>query len=660
MSDEKPDLPFIRATYGDADTHFELRWPRLNPDGTVHLIDQDGTNTFTVPVRTASHFYSSFTKGLTLEHSLRSFSTEKNSLILHGLELIVTDARVIVHGLERNNPGQRLVAHLWYPWISDLGFRPKQSFLNESAIDLRYLQDYPLKARGFWWERLELTLHKSFHPGELAREIVRRLAAHHLRHGVPEPARAATSTLLDPEMLPDPVKGSFADYQSPAYVSWPGGVPYLPNVSEVTWEWTITTAAEEQAGQPAVPDTPSGDVAQPQSADLGQAKDEIPANEGTLPAAAGGTVSTPQVSPPPLTFRTRFRVGKAQAEAQVAEAEGDFAEAAELYDRVLELLGPGVAHLRPAQVADMLIRASLCHAAAGHIETALERVLHALQIAEEVHDKRRQIETRSVLWKVLDEQPHHELWAPNLRQLSELTDAVLPRVERADRHADLANAFKRHGHYEDALSEYKLLGDLCHALGDSQREGAALAWQASMLRRADRKGEAHEPWVRSRQLLGDQRSSAEQLPTVFDGFDAPSRKALVLAVEEAAAIGGQVVEPIDWLIGVASAGYLTHSVLGTIGVTAAQIRERRGLTLTHATESEAKQRRVPFGDEMRSAFSRLRSNSEELSNGEVTPVHILLALLPSSEIAAILESFGVEINPLEDSLRAMIAAASVR
>jgi len=235
VSDDKPHLPIAWATFGDAEQNYGLRYPTLEANGDLHFLSEDGDNRLVMPVRTVSHYHQAFPVGVTLAHTLNSIEREKNSFIVHKLELVVTDARVIVHMLDPKQPGKRLVGHLWHPWIASVGFRPKQSFLNEAAISLEFREDFPLKDRGMWFERLELLFEKTFHPGPLAQEIAHRIAAHHLKHGAPEAARESLEELLQTGPLADPAKGEFATYYPSAYVSYPGGVPYVEWKESITW-----------------------------------------------------------------------------------------------------------------------------------------------------------------------------------------------------------------------------------------------------------------------------------------------------------------------------------------------------------------------------------------------------------------------------------------
>jgi hypothetical protein len=64
--------------------------------------------------------------------------------------------------------------------------------------------------------------------GELARQIVRRLAQHHLGRGtLPATAVPGFQVLLDPPRLADPKKGDHATYWLGAFKHYPGGTEYI-------------------------------------------------------------------------------------------------------------------------------------------------------------------------------------------------------------------------------------------------------------------------------------------------------------------------------------------------------------------------------------------------------------------------------------------------
>lgn len=231
--------PLGTAKIGDATIRHQLHLPSLNDDGTIHLSPEDGSNIAAFPVEHVMHKYSTLTPSDDLVQMARDMGREERAGMMAAAELLVTDARVIVHSFDDRVPGEQEVGHLWYPWISLIEFHPKQSFLNDSVVNLRYDEDFPGQPDGGWFHRLEFTFTKSFHPGNVAFELVRRLAAHHLRMNPPAEAREKLIALTEPPILPDPPKGDFATYRPPIHVTYPYGVPYVDTGAELPWEWII-------------------------------------------------------------------------------------------------------------------------------------------------------------------------------------------------------------------------------------------------------------------------------------------------------------------------------------------------------------------------------------------------------------------------------------
>ncbi len=143
-------------------------------------------------------------------------------------QLFVTDARlVIVHDIA-DADGARVAGHIRYPWMQSIGFRPKQSFLNDSEIVVDAIEEFdidgfPKRHSGSFFHRFTFLLDKTYHPGELVREVARRAASYIVntqgveRTGPLEELRAAA-------LLPDPPKGDHSTYGLPVYCAYPGGV----------------------------------------------------------------------------------------------------------------------------------------------------------------------------------------------------------------------------------------------------------------------------------------------------------------------------------------------------------------------------------------------------------------------------------------------------
>lgn len=657
MASDKPDTPFIRANFGDTETHYELHYPRLNADGSVHLWPQDGRSIFTVPVPIARHYYTTFTVGLTLAHSIHSIEPEKNSLILYRLNLMVTDARVVIVGdLEPKFPGRRLVAHLWYPWIDEVGFRPKQSFLNDSALSFGYRQAFPLAERGSWFHRLELDFDKSFHPRETAREIVRRLAAHHLANNPPASAVEAARALLKPEELADPPKGDFASYYPPAYVAWPGGVPYIESRDEDPWEWTVTSGAADSNPSDAAVDgmveateVPPGPV-RPTAANN--------ANEGADADEAEDDVA--DVPLPRLKLRAHLALARDMIVALGHYEADEYALAAPIYDRILAMIDGKRTGLNVAQVHDLYERAAVSSARAGNTEKAVAHCESALRIALRERDESMELQTRAHLADVLDGAPSHPRYVENLLRMSELFDALRSRVERVDFHFKIARALRAGEHFAEAAAEYAAVAELRSALGEQARQGVALAWQARVLRdQGEDRASADAIRDRSRGLLAGQELSPEPeetLPTMFEMFSVPAKRAVVRAQDAAEALGHLEIRPEHVLIGAALVPAEVEAILSEAGLTPEVIREQvRGKAPREWTVGPDSPSRIHLGQEGRAALTTAYQEALSLSHGDVASGHLVLGAMQAAAVDDILRALAIDVDRLTEEIRSLLA-----
>lgn len=657
MSDDEPTLPFIRAKFGDADEYYHLRYPRLNADGTVYLWAEDGTKVLTFPVRGALHYYQAFPTGVTLAHSLNSIRPEKNTTILHKLEVLITDSRIIVHSPEPKYPGQRLVAHLWYPWIAEIGYRPKQSFWNEAAINLGYRQDFPLVDRGTWWQRLELVFDKDFHPRELAREIVRRLSAHHLRHGVPAAAEAVSRELLQPDILPDPPKGEFASYYTPAYVAWPGGVTYIETKDKVAWEWTVTTAsgAAEAIVSESNEPTPDGAAAAAPPASSFPSSGHLDVDSYDSHDSERETGRFPR-----LGLRDRLSLAKEVVVAQRAYDADRHQEAADAYDRILAKVFTTTSGLNSDQVVDLLGHAVDAHSALGHTDEAVTRCEEALSLAVKQHNESMELSTRGHLARALAKAPKYEQFAPNLRRICELSDALCSREERAGTYFSIAAEFRDSEYFDDACHAYEAAAELRNSLGDHKRAGLAIAWQSHVLRRLGRHRDADAAWDRSQELLKDFTLSSsqrdERLPTMFDLYDPAARRAVVLARDESAELSRIEIGADALLLGVATTECATQAMLADAGATADQIRDQLRSTSHGGLSHQGASTLIPFNQAARVAFEKAYGYVIEFSNGQLSTGHLLLGAMQNDAVHDVLQNLGVDHDALREQVYAALRA----
>lgn len=506
MADEKPSLPFYRAEAGDEDYYNHLRYPHVNGNGTIRLFPEDGTNPIYVEGRRAVHFCSEFSVGLSWTHTLNRMSDEKMSVMINDVTLIVTDARLIYQSQDHKDPGVQYIGHLWFPWINKVGFRPKQSFLNDSILDIGYQEDFKLAARGMWSHRVELIFDKRFHPGDLAQQIVRRIAAHHLRVGVHEAVVDEVAALLEAPRLDDPEMGDTASYFLPAFVPIPGGVPYIPSAQEVAWSWMGPRIPVEDDDD----EDDSGEGDEPPFAFR-------PESPVFIPAAAGSTTSSVESvhtqsgnrgrdersvhSAPALDRRTRSRVMSMAVMAMFAHQMESYETSAQLHDQVLEEVGWCNPRIAMFHFRDFVDRCLEAHGRCGNLGAYREGALRALECVLDERDEELEFRVRRHLADALESEPEHDEFAPNLHRLSELTDDWCTRVERVAIHRSIALQALEQGLFGRAGIEFDLLADLHRSLGNATAEGIALQWKSRMDRECGRPEHADEAWERGTALL---------------------------------------------------------------------------------------------------------------------------------------------------------------
>ncbi|MFE5730029.1 CHAT domain-containing protein [Streptomyces sp. NPDC056528] len=215
----EPFMMMSRHTHDGAGLSDGLR-PRFGRDGRLLLTPYDGEVSGPVPVRVSVWTREVFD----LSALSRSSSTEWR---LRDASLLLTDARLVLIVDKPDAKGRTLAGHIRYPWMSSVAFRPKQSFLNDCELVVQCQQDTE-EAGGTAYYRLTMLLDRETDSGELARRLVRRLAAHHLGHGtLPPSTRPLFEALRDPPRLPTPGRGDHATYALPAFKSYPEGIEYL-------------------------------------------------------------------------------------------------------------------------------------------------------------------------------------------------------------------------------------------------------------------------------------------------------------------------------------------------------------------------------------------------------------------------------------------------
>lgn len=193
--------------------------PRLEPDGQVRFTPFDGEVVGPVPVRGAVWTR----EDLDLAAFRSARSTEWR---IFGLRLYVTAARLVLVADKPDAAARRIAGHVRYPWVTSIGFRPKQSFLNDCEVVVETQQEGTETT--FTTHRLTLRFDDATDSGRLARLLVQQLASHHLADGtLPTSVRQGFEALRDAPVLPPPRKGKHATYRPPAFKCYPYGAEHL-------------------------------------------------------------------------------------------------------------------------------------------------------------------------------------------------------------------------------------------------------------------------------------------------------------------------------------------------------------------------------------------------------------------------------------------------
>ncbi len=201
--------------------------PNVLPDGGIEFNTTDGQILGPIPVRKPLWQID------TLIPQAFRMRTETEWRI-RGFALLITDTRLVLVADKPLKDGRRFAGHLRYPWVNSIGFRPKQSFLNDCELVLGTQQEISADVDHF--NRLTLILDAAIDSGDLARTLVRRLARHHIdRTELPGTVVAEFEALRDAERLPNPGKGDHSWYYPPAFKPYPYGVGYTDQSEENAW-----------------------------------------------------------------------------------------------------------------------------------------------------------------------------------------------------------------------------------------------------------------------------------------------------------------------------------------------------------------------------------------------------------------------------------------
>lgn len=225
-----------KAIFGDESEYHDRTRPTLEADGRVHMDPEDGQVVAMASVRSLVQTVGAVESDGDLAEMMQAFGRPETYFRLFDFSLYVTEARLIWEQTKPVTPGEKMVGHLRFPWISSIEFRPKQSFLNDALLRFEFHQEFPVAAQGGWFHTVELGFEKSFNPGPIAHAVAQLAARHHLVHGCPEEVRQALEALATGPAVADPPKGDTAAYYLPIYADFPGGVDYIGD-GTVGGEW---------------------------------------------------------------------------------------------------------------------------------------------------------------------------------------------------------------------------------------------------------------------------------------------------------------------------------------------------------------------------------------------------------------------------------------
>lgn len=226
--------------YGSAASEVAREAPTLNPNGTVHIAKEDGTNIRSLNVDILQHA-TMFTNSRAVNgaDSFQTYSHQETQMRLRKIQLLVTDARLIfIYHNEPQGPQQAAVGQLRYPWIHEISFAPKQGIFSDPEVILFCPQDYPPPRNGMWTHAIHLIFTTHFHPGLLVCDIIRRIGQHHLQYGAPAECAQQLQDQTQVFSLPDPPKRGFTTFEMACYQDCLLGVPYLGDGHEDD-EWDI-------------------------------------------------------------------------------------------------------------------------------------------------------------------------------------------------------------------------------------------------------------------------------------------------------------------------------------------------------------------------------------------------------------------------------------
>lgn len=217
----------VMRRFGDEANYYDRENPRLNADGTVWLSPEDGSVLYRIPARSVIQYVATLEASEDLIAMARQMGRRETQFRLFDFTVSVTEARVFWEQNTTQTPGKRMVGHLRYPWIRAVGYRPKQSFLNDPKVTLEFMEHFPIEAQGSWFSDLDIGFDKGFDPGDLAHLIAQQAARHNLTYGCPPQIRSKVEQMAVAPRLAPPAKNAMATYFMPVHAAYPECVNYI-------------------------------------------------------------------------------------------------------------------------------------------------------------------------------------------------------------------------------------------------------------------------------------------------------------------------------------------------------------------------------------------------------------------------------------------------
>lgn len=218
--------------------------PVIDAQGQVMPEPEDGLDLLRGNARRFLRNVGVITEEASIEEVMKAVAAPPVLFANSDFDVVVTNSRAVIIGNKVDQHGKRLVGQIRFPWISCVGFRPKQSFLNDAELVIKAVEDFgshgPVyRGDGQFEHTFTFVFEKSFHPGGIAQTIAQRAA----RYVASVPGVPLSQELIDLQIvgpLPDPPKGEHAEYYAKVFCSVPQGEYQLGDGHHQA-DWVVAT-----------------------------------------------------------------------------------------------------------------------------------------------------------------------------------------------------------------------------------------------------------------------------------------------------------------------------------------------------------------------------------------------------------------------------------